>query len=125
MELEPTRAEIISQFDQELPAITELTYGKGKVILIGFEASRNYFNAPAPEMKHHWLEVVLGDQNPGYSCQGAHVYRLASLKVDHYYLVNNDPNNKVNLTTQYIYEKCQNAISRESIEIRAFMKEDS
>ena len=113
--LKPTRAEVISSFDQGLPAITQSTYGKGEAIMLGFEASRNYFNFQDQDLKSNWLKYLLGNKVSGYSCEGAYVYRLAAPEADHYFFINDGPAQQVILKTQYDYQNCQDAITGKSL----------
>jgi beta-galactosidase len=99
LDLQPTRARVVSRFASGGPAITEHALGRGTAVLLGFEAALGCWRPGRA-----WLQTLLarqlaGPHKPGFECKGALVYRLAAPAADHYFLMADGEPRRVKLST--------------------------
>ncbi|WP_240469950.1 beta-galactosidase trimerization domain-containing protein [Cyclobacterium sp. SYSU L10401] len=82
-------AAVWAAFDNGKPAVTLMQKGKGKAVIVGFEASRACFRRGNVQEENRLVELLmeLGAKSP-ISSEQAIVYRLAGPKVDHCFLMN-------------------------------------
>lgn len=114
--LQPTTAKVIARFDNTLPAVTENSTGKGRSVVMAFEASTICERPGDLAMEKNIITYSLGQWRPGFSCANAIVYRLAGEKADHYFLINDGAAKKVNLNfSTYNYKKVRNVITGKNL----------
>ncbi len=119
----PIEAEVKAFFKNGKPAITEHQYGKGKAVLIGYEAARNCFTRGNDAMENMMLQYALGDHKAPFESKDAIVYRLASPKADHYFLLNEGEAKEVDLTFDYYeYQGASDAVSGEELDLNGKIK---
>ena len=119
----PLQAKVIASFKNGKPAVTEHQYGKGKAVLVGYEAARNCFTRGNDEMEKMMLQYALGDYETPFQSEGAIVYRLASPQADHYFLLNEGEEKEVDLTFDYYkYTGASDAVSGENLDVNGKIK---
>jgi len=87
----PTHAQVITHFDNGMPAVTEADYGSGSAVILAYEAAHLCFEPGNTQVEATLLAYTLGDLKPFFECEGAIVYRLAAPQADHYFLINEGP----------------------------------
>lgn len=111
-----TTAKILEQYDNKKPAVFENKLGKGSAILLGFQASLNAFEKMS-STKNKLSKYLLGSQPKQFVSKNALVYRLASPKADHYFLLNEGNAKTVQLDVRnYQYTGFIDAISGKKID---------
>jgi beta-galactosidase len=117
-----TKAQALHTYDNGRPAITEHALGKGRAIVLGFQASLNAFGSftgerPAhPALEALTLARITDGLTLPYRCQQAAVYRLAAPQADHYVLLNQGEAQTATLVFQgKKYRNIINAITGEPI----------
>jgi len=116
----PTSAKTVAMYNNGKPAILEHTLGQGKAVLLGFQASLNAFDQVNQSSKTTELlnKYLLGNYQPTYACTNAIVYRLASPKADHYFIINDGKATSAALNTKTLkYKGFTDAITGKSIDI--------
>ncbi|RIV25401.1 hypothetical protein DYU11_08870 [Fibrisoma montanum] len=114
----PTKAKVISRYDDGQPAVTEHPFGKGTAVVIGYEAARMCFKPNNAASEKQLLTDALGTYKASFTCDGALAYRLASPQADHYFLVNDGPAKSVTLTTGTMrYRNVTDAVTGELINL--------
>ena len=110
-----TAARVVEIYDNGKPAVLEHSLGKGKAILLGFQASLNAFeNSTKPSLPI--LQYTLGAYSSSYSCPNALVYRLAAPEADHYFLLNEATAKTVALTFKNLtYKRVTDAITGKTV----------
>jgi beta-galactosidase len=118
MNATPTTATVTATYDSGSPAVLEHRLGKGKAILLGYQASLNAFETNKwPDTA--WLSSILGTYASPYACANALVYRLASPEADHYFLVNEKGIQTVKLDTKtQRYKRFTDAITGQAVNIQ-------
>jgi beta-galactosidase len=109
-DLAPTRAQVVEEFDNGLPAITEAS---GAVIL-GYEASLLCYRPGNADAESWLVKHTLGSYRSPYACNEAIVYRLAAPQADHYFLINDGPAVQATLTTRP-YRRVTDAVTGEEL----------
>jgi len=99
--LRPEGAEVIAEFENGKPAVTEYQLGQGSAVIVGYEAGRACFKPGNEDMEAMLRKYVLGNLKPAFQSEGAIVYRLASPEADHYFLLNDGPATEVKLDFDY------------------------
>ncbi len=118
VDLTPTSAKILAKYDNGKPAITENNYGRGKAILLGYEASMAAFKPGNEQAEKMLLRYTLGDYEANYKCEEVIVYRIAAPSVDHYFLINDGPKTKAFLDTKsYDYQRLVDAIKGQQLQL--------
>jgi beta-galactosidase len=106
-----TSAQVLARYDNGKPAILEHSLGKGKAVLLGFEASLNPRGGRV-------LQHVLGSYQSLYTCTNALVYRLAAPEADHYFLLNEGDAKVVSLNVKVLkYRRFSDAITGQAVNI--------
>ncbi len=114
--LRPEGAEVVASFGNGKPAITEHQLGKGTAVILGYEAGRACFEPGHAKEEQLLRNYTLGNIKPPFASEDAIVYRLASPKADHYFLLNEGEAKEVELTFNfYQYLNAKDAVSGESI----------
>jgi beta-galactosidase len=118
--LKPQSAVVKAEFSTGLPAVTEHNLGKGKAVIIGYEAARSCFVRGNKTMESMLLGYTLGDLKSPFNCDDAIVYRLAAGTADHYFLLNTSEENKnANLKFDYFtYKNTMDAVTGEKIDLK-------
>ena len=112
-----TAARVVEKYDNGKPAVLEHTLGKGKAILLGFQASLNTFETSA-KASSSLLQYTLGTYSSPYTCPNALVYRLAAPEADHYFLLNEATAKTVALTFKNLnYKRVTDVITGEAVNI--------
>lgn len=112
-----TTSRIAEKYDNGKPAVLEHSLGKGKAILLGFQASLNAFETSA-KASSPLLHYTLGTYSSPYSCPNALVYRLAAPETDHYFLLNESAAQTVALTFKDCsYKRITDAVTGEPVNI--------
>jgi beta-galactosidase len=110
-----TAARVVEKYDNGKPAVLEHAFGKGKSILLGFQASLNAFEN-AEKSSLPILQYTLGAYSSPYSCSNALVYRLAAPEADHYFLLNEATAKTVALDFKNLkYKRVTDAITGETV----------
>jgi beta-galactosidase len=119
-DLTPTTGRPVALYHTSRPAVVENALGKGSAVLLGFEASRDCFAPGQTASEQRLLRYALGGHAPGYTCEGAIAYRLASPGADHYFLLNDsDTPKSVRLAFQrYRYRALADAITGEKLDLQ-------
>ncbi|MGK7393577.1 MAG: beta-galactosidase trimerization domain-containing protein [Candidatus Cyclobacteriaceae bacterium M3_2C_046] len=119
----PLEANVIATFSNGKPAVTAHQYGQGQAVLVGYEAARNCFTPGQDEMESMMLKFALGDYQSPIQSDDAIVYRLASPKADHYFLLNEGAEKEAELTFNYYkYSGASDAVSGESVDLNGKIK---
>jgi len=116
MDLNPTRAAVVTRFDHGAPAVTENTCSEGSAVILGYDASHEMFSPGNDVGETTFRRHVLGLHEPPYACDGAIVYRLAAPQADHYFFINDADATSVTLDTgEMVYQSVSDAISRQEL----------
>lgn len=116
LDLDPQQATILGRFSAGQAAITQYNLGQGSAVVLGYEAAKSCFKAGNKLAESNLLRYTLGSLKAPYQCQGAIVYRLASLQADHYFLINDGPATTALLQfPNYKYRSIQDAVSGQSL----------
>ena len=115
LDMSPTTAEIIRQYNNGDPAVTINFAGRGSALILGYEASMECFTPGNEEAEKELVNYILGDYKPYYHCDGAIVYRIASGKADQYFLINDDEAKTVSLNCEYSYKSMEDAVTGERL----------
>lgn len=111
-----TAARVVEKYNNGKPAVLEHTLGKGKAILLGFQASLNAFEN-SEKASSPILQYTLGAYFSPYSCSNALVYRLAAPEADHYFLLNEATAKTVSLTFKNLkYKRITDAVTGEVVD---------
>lgn len=120
LDMTSTSSQILAAYDNGKPAITENSYGKGSAVLLGYEASLNCFEPGNDKFERMLLDYTMGDLESPYSCENAVVYRQSASEADHYFFINDGPQNTVILDTgNYQYSKVEDPVTGEELELGA------
>jgi len=120
MELRLTTATAVEHFDTGEVAVSRNAVGAGETIILAYEASASCWKSGNAAAEAEMRERSLGGERLPYSCADGLVYRLASPKADHYFLVNDGPIRRFSLETPgYDYHSCIDAETGEMIEFGA------
>ena len=112
MNASPTRARTLQSYSSGRPAILEHTLGRGKAVLIGYEASGHCFRPGNTAGEALLRQHALGAHTAPFSCPGVLAYRLAGSKADHYFLLNDGNATSVRFSSnQFRYKGMQDAIT--------------
>lgn len=116
-------AEVIANFENAKPAITEYQLGKGTAVILAYEAARMCFRPGHDKEEGMLRKYLLGNMKSAYSCEGALVYRLASSKADHYFVLNQGPAKDVKLDfDHYEYQGVSDVAENKELELGAWLK---
>jgi beta-galactosidase len=122
-DLTPTTAKIIATYSHGKAGITENNLGKGKAIILGYEASLNCFKQGNTDEEKKLVRYALGEYTPTFTCEGSLVYRLSAPTADYYIFINDGEATTVNLDTKnYKYKAVTDAISGEKLNLGAAIK---
>jgi beta-galactosidase len=114
--LRPEGGVVKARFSNGDVAVTAHKYGKGTAVILGYEAARACFRRSSPEMEKLLIDYTLGQTESPIICDGAIVYRLASDKADHYFLINQSEEKRVSLAFRYYdYKEASDAVSGEKL----------
>jgi beta-galactosidase len=94
-DLIPTKAKVLARFDNGRAAITEVQRGRGKAILIGFDAARMCWLPGQSEVERLLNQLVWDDQRPSWTCDAPLAFRRTMASADHYFLLNDGPDRDV------------------------------
>jgi len=87
-DLVPTTAQVIARFSTGAPAATEVRFGKGTAVLVGFDPGR-MCHRPGNAGIEGWLAFVLdGQVQPTWKSDAPMIHRLRSPGADHYFVIN-------------------------------------
>jgi beta-galactosidase len=115
-DFELTSGKAIAYYNDGRPAIIENQYGKGKAVLLGYEASISCFKPNNIAHEKMLISFALGDIKSPYSCSEGIVYRLAGKNADHYFLINDGPQNDFKLQFHGLsYKAAIDAITGEKL----------
>ncbi|MEM9328026.1 MAG: beta-galactosidase trimerization domain-containing protein [Bacteroidota bacterium] len=117
-QIKPTTAKVVETMKRGLPAVTENKYGEGTAVLLATDASFS-MRSPGNDWMESWaVEHALGGLESPYACDGAMVYRLAAPDADHYFFINDNEAQSVNLTFRdYQYSKVEDGITGQSLNL--------
>ncbi|NQZ77692.1 MAG: beta-galactosidase trimerization domain-containing protein, partial [Ekhidna sp.] len=129
MEIKPTTAEVVEKLSPTgLPAVTVNKLGKGTAVILAPDASFS-MQKPGNKLMESWsMKHTLGEYVSPYACDGdkAYVYRLAADEADHYYFINDNESQSVNLSFRnYKYKSVTDAISGEELVLNAPIELDA
>ncbi|TVQ27594.1 MAG: hypothetical protein EA382_03330 [Spirochaetaceae bacterium] len=117
MELRLTTAAAAEHFDTGEVAVSRNRVGSGEAIILAYEASASCWKPGNPAAEAEIRRWSLGDDRVPYSCADGIVYRLASRRADHYFLVNDGPARRFALETPgYEYRACTDAETGEALD---------
>ncbi|WP_157971917.1 beta-galactosidase trimerization domain-containing protein [Pleomorphovibrio marinus] len=116
--LRPEGASILASFSNGKPAVTSFSLGEGKAMILGYEAARACFRRGNEAMEDLLRTFILEDKSPVFECEGALVYRLAGPSADHYFLLNQEEEKEVQISSSTIhYTTMEDAITGEKLTI--------
>ena len=119
----PTTAKTSAHYDDGKPAILEHRLGKGSAVILGYEAAYSCFKPGNTDGEEMLLRYTLDELTSPFTCNGAIVYRLASSKADHYFLLNDGPARTVRLETKALrYRTASDAVTGEALQIGGEIK---
>ena len=126
MDATPITAKVLEKYNNGQPAILENSLGKGKAVLLGFQASINdftqNFTAAGKDRKAGqvpFMTYVLGNHQSPYACTNALAYRLASPAADHYFLINQSEATTAALDTKAMkYQRLTDAVTGEVLDAK-------
>jgi beta-galactosidase len=117
MQLRLTTATAAAHFDTGEVAVSRNSVGAGEAIILAYEASASCWepgNLAAEAEMRFWS---LGGESLPYTCADGIVYRLASPRADHYFLVNDGPARRFALETPgYEYRGCMDAETGDTLD---------
>jgi beta-galactosidase len=109
-------AKTLASYDDGKPAILENRLGKGTAVILGYEAAHSCFKLGNTDSEAMLLRYTLDKLSSPFACDGAIVYRLASPKADHYFLLNDGPARTVRLDTKALrYRTASDAVTGERL----------
>ncbi|MBV6655092.1 MAG: beta-galactosidase trimerization domain-containing protein, partial [Mameliella sp.] len=112
-------AEVISRFENDLPAVTQNNYGKGQAVLINFEGSRMTFRQGNKKMEDILTYFTLGELRPSYEVTGGEesmVMRRSAPKADHYFILNDGGAETIQIHSEVIdYGEVMNVYTGETL----------
>lgn len=119
MELLPTTAIVRERFQTGEPAVTVNKKGKGVAILLSPDVSYS-MKSPGNCFIEKWvIHYIMEGFTAPYACKNAIVYRLASPKADHYFIINDGESKTISLTfKKYKYRNFSDALSGETVNPR-------
>ncbi|MCC5831260.1 MAG: beta-galactosidase trimerization domain-containing protein [Phycisphaeraceae bacterium] len=113
-----TRAKVCAEFEVGLPAITEADLGRGRALLMAYEAGRNCFQTGNTAAEALLVKTLLGDLESPYACDQAIVYRLVGPSADHYFLINDGPAVEAELRIgDRGYRSCEDAVEQVPVDL--------
>lgn len=121
LDIQPTTAEVAVEYDYSgKPAVTKHRIGSGEAVILTYEASRHCTqagNEPAEaDIRSHTLAGI----DLPYACDDAIVYRLATDKADHYFLLNEGQKRDVLLMTPgYEYKAATDVLTGTPVDLNA------
>ena len=86
-----SRAHILANFDNGLPAVTEHLLGAGRAVLLAYDAGMTCFMPGARAWEELLVNLLCGDWRPGWKCDAPLAFRLSAQAADHYFLLNPGP----------------------------------
>ena len=90
MELAPTTATVRERFQTGEPAVTINRLDKGFAVILSPDVSFS-LKSPGNDFAEKWvIHYIMEDLPAPFMCKNAIVYRLASPKADHYFIINDD-----------------------------------
>ncbi len=118
-EIHPTAATVVSRFMSGLPARVEHSFGSGKTVLLGWDASFELFEPGKAQAEEDLCAAILGSSiRILYRCQGAIVYRLSAPAADHYFFINDGEDTSVLFDTPgYSYVSASDALSGQTMQV--------
>jgi beta-galactosidase len=118
VDLGVTHAQVLAEYNNGQPAVTQAEYGKGKALLLGYESSLLCFRPGNDWAERRLVKYALEARHRPFACDGAIVYRLAAPEADHYFLINDGPATTVQLDTRkLVYENVVDAVTGEELEL--------
>lgn len=113
----PSTAKVVARYDNGLPAITENSFGKGKAVILGYQASKMCFEPGNTMAEKLLLGYTLGDLTSPYRVDDALVYRLASPSADHYFFINDGHSKAVPFSSSFRYKGVTDAVTGEKLRL--------
>jgi beta-galactosidase len=86
-DLKVTKAHVLHSYNDGTPAVTEHQLGKGRTLLIGFDAARMCQKPIQPEMER-FLANLCRISKPEWESNAPLAHRLVGEQADHYFLFN-------------------------------------
>lgn len=116
-ELSPTRAVTLARFDgTRHPAVTLAHTDAGQAVVLAFQASGMCLKPGHAAAEAALVRHTLGDLASPYRCANALVYRLASERADHYFLINDGAARTARLTTAFSYHGFIDAVTGQPVD---------
>lgn len=114
-----THAQVIDRYDNGIPAIVSSNYGDGSTTVFNFEAGRSVFEPGNRDMEQRVVYYTLDDIRPPFDVDetaNTMVFRRSAPKADHYFLLNDGPEETVRITTGEIsYSKATDLLTKENL----------
>jgi beta-galactosidase len=118
MDLQLTGAAEVAKYTSGEVAITENILGKGRAVVIGYEAGALCHLQGKTEAEQLLVQQCLGTLKPTFQCDDAIVYRLAGKERDHYFVINDGPARDVTLRfTHKNYKKLIEVMSGKELSL--------
>jgi len=116
LEINPTQAGVVEEFQNGHPAATEFSMGKGTAVILAPDASFA-MKEPGNDFMEQWtLKHVIKGLTLPYASSNAIVYRIAAPEADHYFFINDDEEKTTDLTfASYQYKSFTDALTGETI----------
>lgn len=122
LEINPTTADIKETMSPTgLPAVTVNKFGKGEAVILAPDASYAMQKPGNTKMETWTVGHTLGQYTSPYNCDGdkVYVYRLAAEDADHYFFINDNEAQEVNLSFKhYKYNSVSDPITGEKVELK-------
>ncbi|MFW5783769.1 MAG: beta-galactosidase trimerization domain-containing protein [Spirochaetota bacterium] len=117
MELSLTTARAAQHFSTGEVAVSRNRVGAGEAIILAYEASASCWQPGNPGAEAEIRRWSLGADRLPYACADGVVYRIASPRADHYFLLNDGPQRSFALETPgYEYHSCSDAETGETLD---------
>jgi len=119
MELAPTTATVRERFQTGEPAVTINRLDKGFAVLLSPDVSFS-LKWPGNDFVGKWvIHYIMEDLPAPFMCKNAIVYRLASHKADHYFIINDDEPKTTSLSFRnFRYKNFTDALTGEKVNPR-------
>ncbi|MGC9346592.1 MAG: beta-galactosidase trimerization domain-containing protein [Anaerolineae bacterium] len=88
IDMTPTSADVLANYDTGMPAIAENKRGAGSAVILGYEAALSCTRPGNAAAERQLATYLLGAYRAPYECADAIVYRLCAPEADHYFLIN-------------------------------------
>jgi beta-galactosidase len=90
-DLVPTTAKVLARFSNGNPAITEALIGRGRALLLGFDAGMRCHRPGNEPIEALLARLAWGEARPDWRSDAPIAFRRSAPAADHYFLINDGP----------------------------------